>query len=323
MTELAAAGIPVTVTCRVLKLSRQPYYRWLANPITPSEVVEAYRANALFDAHRDDPEFGHRLLADEARDAGEAMSDRTAWRIASSNGWWSAFGKKRGRNGKKPGPPVHDDLCAVVDEDGRTRHVFAADAPNQLWLVDITEHKTAEGKLYCCAIKDACSGKIVGVLDRLEDEVPVGSSGARERCRDARRRRRLRGPQRQGQSISQSEVPACAGPSSPGRIHGPGRVERGQRGHGKLLRAAAEERPRPALLDHSRAAAHRDRHLDRTDLPPPTPSGTPGPFDAHRVRDHHEHDRRTGGVTRNRHLSVQQSRRRVLRRRSSLGCRRG
>ena len=98
VTELAAAGIPVTVTCRVLKLSRQPYYRWLADPITPSEVVEAYRANALFDARQDDPEFGHRLLADEARDAGEGMSDRTAWRIASQNGWFSAFGKsKRGK----------------------------------------------------------------------------------------------------------------------------------------------------------------------------------------------------------------------------------
>jgi putative transposase len=61
VTELA-----VTVTCRVLKLARQPYYRWLAEPITETEVTEAYRANALFDAHRDDPEFGHRLLADEA-----------------------------------------------------------------------------------------------------------------------------------------------------------------------------------------------------------------------------------------------------------------
>lgn len=141
MTELAAAGIPVTVTCRVLKLSRQPYYRWLANPITDSEVVEAYRANALFDAHRDDPEFGHRLLADEAAEAGEAMSDRTAWKIASSNGWWSAFGKKRGKNGKKPGPPVHDDLCAVTDEDGRIRHEFTADGPNQLWLTDIERHE--------------------------------------------------------------------------------------------------------------------------------------------------------------------------------------
>ena len=54
MSELAEDGIPVTVTCRVLKLARQPYYRWLANPITDTELVEAYRANIPFDAHRAD-----------------------------------------------------------------------------------------------------------------------------------------------------------------------------------------------------------------------------------------------------------------------------
>ena len=175
MTELADAGIPVTVTCRVLKLSRQPYYRWLQNPITPSEVVEAYRANALFDAHADDPEFGHRLLADEARDAGEPMSDRTAWKITSANGWFSVFGKPgRGKN-RKPGPAVHDDFCAVVDEHGRTRHVFSAEEPNELWLVDITEHKTGEGKRYCCAIKDAFSGRIVGysIDSRMKSRLAV------------------------------------------------------------------------------------------------------------------------------------------------------
>ncbi|ODA90104.1 transposase [Leifsonia xyli subsp. xyli] len=126
VSELAADGVPVTVTCRVLKLSRQPYYRWLVCPVTPSEVVEAYRANALFHAHQNDPEFGHRLLADEARDAGEAMANRTAWRITSANGWWSVFGKKRGRNGKKPGPAVHDDFYIVTDENGRLRHEFTA-----------------------------------------------------------------------------------------------------------------------------------------------------------------------------------------------------
>ena len=175
MTELAAAGIPVTVTCRVLKLSRQPYYRWLAAPITPSEVVEAYRANALFDAHKDDPEFGHRLLADEAAEAGEVMADRTAWRIASRNGWFSAFGKPKRGKGRRPGPPVHDDLCAVTDEDGRVRHVFIAEAPNELWLTDITEHKTAEGKLYLCAIKDVFSGRIVGysIDSRMKSRLAV------------------------------------------------------------------------------------------------------------------------------------------------------
>ncbi|KQV06462.1 integrase [Leifsonia sp. Root112D2] len=175
MTELAASGIPVTAMCRVLKLSRQPYYRWLANPITTSEIVEAYRANALFDAHKDDPEFGHRLLADEARDAGEAMADRTAWRITSGNQWWSVFGKKRGKSGKKPGAAVHDDLCTVTDENGRVRHEFTASGPNELWLTDITEHKTAEGKLYLCAIKDVFGNKIVGysIDSRMKSSLAV------------------------------------------------------------------------------------------------------------------------------------------------------
>jgi putative transposase len=176
VTELAVSGIPVTVTCRVLKLARQPYYRWLADPITPSEVVEAYRANALFDAHRDDPEFGHRLLADEARESGEPMADRTAWRIASENGWWSAFGKKRGK-GKRPGPAVHDDLCTVTDANGRTRHEFTADGPNRLWLTDITEHKTVEGKLYLCAVKDVFGNKIVGysIDSRMKSSLAVNA----------------------------------------------------------------------------------------------------------------------------------------------------
>ncbi|CPZ51634.1 integrase catalytic subunit [Mycobacteroides abscessus] len=60
----------------------QPYYRWRANPITDAEFIEAYRANALFDAHKDDPEFGYRYLVEEAREAGESMAERTAWRIA-------------------------------------------------------------------------------------------------------------------------------------------------------------------------------------------------------------------------------------------------
>lgn len=48
---------------------------------------------------------------------------------------------------------MHDDL---VQRD------FSAERPNQLWLTDITEHRTAEGTLYLCAIKDVFAGKIVG-----------------------------------------------------------------------------------------------------------------------------------------------------------------
>ncbi|WP_345301017.1 IS3 family transposase, partial [Gordonia humi] len=173
--ELAVDGIPVAVTCRVLRIARQPYYRWLARPVTDAELVEAYRANALFDAHRDDPEFGYRFLVDEAVEAGEAMAERTGWRICSSNRWWSAFGKRRGKHGKKPGPPVHDDLCAYVDRHGVTRHEFTAGAPNELWLTDITEHWTSEGKLYLCAVKDVYSNRIVGysIDSRMKSRLAV------------------------------------------------------------------------------------------------------------------------------------------------------
>jgi len=151
--ELAGDGIPVTVTCRVLEIARQPYYRWLACPVTDAELAEAHLANAVFDAHRDDPEFGYRFLADEVRDAGFSACERTVWKICQANGWWSVFGKRRPRKTAKPGTPAHDDLV---------RWTFAADAPNRLWLADITEHPTGEGKLYVCAIKDVFSNRIVG-----------------------------------------------------------------------------------------------------------------------------------------------------------------
>ena len=169
MTELAADGIPVAVTCRVLNIARQPYYRWLARPITDAELAEAYRADALFNAHRDDPEFGYRFLADEARAAGEPMTERTAWKICSGRRWWSAFSKNKrpGKSGKA-GPPVHDDLV---------RRTFTADGPNRLWLADITEHRTAEGKLYLCAIKDAWSRRIVGysIDSRMKSRLAVNA----------------------------------------------------------------------------------------------------------------------------------------------------
>jgi putative transposase len=164
--ELAADGIPVAVTCRVLKLARQPYYRWLARPVTDAELRQAHLVNAVLDAHRDDPEFGYRFLADEIRDGGQAACDRTIWAICSSNGWWSAFGKpKRGKAGR-PGPPVHDD---------RVNRQFTATAPNQLWLTDITEHATGEGKLYLCAIKDVYSNRIVGysIGSRMKSRLAV------------------------------------------------------------------------------------------------------------------------------------------------------
>ena len=60
----------------------------------------------------------------------------------------------RGRaSAKTPGPAVHDDH---VQRD------FTAARPDQVWVADITEHPTNQDKVYCCAIKDLFSNRIVG-----------------------------------------------------------------------------------------------------------------------------------------------------------------
>ncbi|MEQ7846735.1 DDE-type integrase/transposase/recombinase [Nocardioides kribbensis] len=46
---------------------------------------------------------------------------------------------------------------------------------NRVWLTDITEHPTSEGKLYCCAIKDVHANRIVGysISDRMTAQLAV------------------------------------------------------------------------------------------------------------------------------------------------------
>jgi len=103
--ELAGDGIPVTVTCRVLKLCRQQYYHWLDQPFTDAKLDDTYVANAVFDAHRDDPEFGYRFVADEVRAAGHTgVGDRTVWRICAENRWWCRFAKNKNRKKSFPAP---------------------------------------------------------------------------------------------------------------------------------------------------------------------------------------------------------------------------
>jgi putative transposase len=150
--DLAADKIPVAVTCRVLGFSKQAYFKWRANPVTQRDWDDAHLINAALDIHHDDPAFGYRFISDELPALGIIAGENRVSRLCSVQRIWSIHSKKRGLN-RKAGPPVHDDLVEKV---------FTAEQPNLLWLTDITEHPTGEGKLYLCAIKDACSTRIVG-----------------------------------------------------------------------------------------------------------------------------------------------------------------
>ncbi|MET9284652.1 IS3 family transposase [Nocardia beijingensis] len=150
--DLAADKIPVAVTCRVLGFSTQAFFKWKKNSVSQRDWDDAHLINAAYDVHADDPAFGYRFIADELPARGIRAGENRVARLCSQQQIWSVFAKKRGLN-RKAGPAVHDDL---VDRK------FTADVPNAVWLTDITEHATSEGKLYLCVIKDVFSNRIVG-----------------------------------------------------------------------------------------------------------------------------------------------------------------
>ena len=86
--DLAAEGIPVAVTCRVLGFSKQGYFKWRANPCSLRDLEDAYLINAALDAHHDDPEFGYRFIADELELQGFAASENRVQRLCSQQGIW-------------------------------------------------------------------------------------------------------------------------------------------------------------------------------------------------------------------------------------------
>ena len=179
--DLAAEGIPVRLTCGVLGFSTQAFYKWRACPVSDRDWADAHVVNAIVDVHGDDPEFGYRFIADELERAGEPTNERRVWRLCRDHRVWSTTTKKgRRSSAKTPGPAVHDDLV---------RRNFTASSLDAVWLTDITEHPTLEGKLYLCSIKDLCSNRIVGyaIDERMTAQLAISalrSAIARRRPHD-------------------------------------------------------------------------------------------------------------------------------------------
>ena len=71
-------------------------------------------------------------------------------------------GHQRAPNPPKGNPKLLHRLTAedLVNRD------FQRHGPNQLWMTDLTEHPTQEGKLYCCVVLDAVSRSGRGLVPR-------------------------------------------------------------------------------------------------------------------------------------------------------------
>ena len=164
--ELAVDGTSVAVACRVLGVSESGYYEWRDRPLSTRAVADASLSTQIVEIHAMSrgtygvPRVHAELRLGRGVRCGRKRVARLM-RAARLHGIYRRHGKHR-----RPAPAVHDDLV---------RRRFVADAPDRLWLTDITEHPTREGKVYCAAVLDVYSRRIVGwsIADHLRAELVV------------------------------------------------------------------------------------------------------------------------------------------------------
>src|SRR6266545_6424426 len=167
--ELAVDQIPVAVTCRVLRLAPSGYYDWVGRPLTGRDLEDAYLLNEIVDIHRASRgTYGApRVHAELKLGKGIGCGRKRVERLMREAGL-------RGVTRRRLRGLTKRDRDALPSDDLVNR-CFTVDAPDRLWTADITEHPTAEGKVYAAVVVDAFSRRVIGlsIADHLRAEIVV------------------------------------------------------------------------------------------------------------------------------------------------------
>ncbi len=145
----------VRAMCRMLMVHFSGLAAWLKEPLSQRAREDVRQTEMIQQAWADSGKvYGYRKLTDDLRDAGETCSENRVARLASSAGIAAQIGYKRrpGRYGGKP---------AVVADTTLDRQ-FEVDAPDRVWVTDITYIRTHEGWSYLAVVIDLFSRRVVG-----------------------------------------------------------------------------------------------------------------------------------------------------------------
>jgi putative transposase len=161
------------VTCRVLQVSRSGYYEWRAGAKSARVQENELLLKAIEKIHDDSRgTYGWpRVHAELTLGLGQSVNHKRVARLMREAGLQGLY--RRRHRGCTVRDPAADPYADLVDRD------FAAVGPNRLWLTDITEHNTGEGKVYCAAVLDAFSRRIVGwsIDDNMRTALVVDALG--------------------------------------------------------------------------------------------------------------------------------------------------
>jgi putative transposase len=150
---MAGEGLPVQLAARVLGVSESGYYAARSRPPSQRSVRHALLTDAIRQVHaRSRGIYGaRRVHAELTLGQGLTVGHTAVELLMQRAGIKGVAGRPRWRRGQID-TLAHD----LVDRQ------FTRPGPNQLWVTDITEHPTREGKVYCCVVLDTYSRRVVG-----------------------------------------------------------------------------------------------------------------------------------------------------------------
>lgn len=159
----------MAIMARLLKVSRSGYYAWRKRPASQRDVANAALADIIEAIHADSRRtYGARRIHVELRE--EFLQRVSLHRVARLMRLHGLQGihRRRGRGRRGRFHELRDDHVAGE---------FAHDAPNRVWVADVTQHRTGEGWLYLAVVIDLFQRKVVGwaMDDRLDTELVLAT----------------------------------------------------------------------------------------------------------------------------------------------------
>jgi len=145
--------MPVQLACQVLRASESGYYAWRSRPPSARAIRPAWLTGIIREIHAASrATYGaRRVHAELVLGRGIAVGHSQVELLMRRAGLAGLPARRRHR--KPSGAPVVADLV---------ERSFAVTEPDALWITDITEHPTREGRVYCCVVLDAFSRRVVG-----------------------------------------------------------------------------------------------------------------------------------------------------------------
>lgn len=262
--SLAGQGHSAKKLCQMLGVAPSGFFYWRSRPPTMLELRTEHLGGLIADIHHASRgTYGTRRVTAELRLGYDVTANRKAVRrIMRSLGLQGLPLLKAKRRG-----PLTDGAAA----GDLVLRQFSRDAPDRLWLTDITEHPTREGKLYCCVVLDAFSRSIVGwSIDTQQAASLVmsalGMAITKRKPKDGAVVHSDHGTQFTSWAFSDRVKGAGLALSD-----GPRRRRLRQRDDGGVLGAHADRAAQPPPLAYPPGAHQRDLRVRRGLPQPPTP----------------------------------------------------